>query len=63
MRQLAEECFVEESFVRFFGVRIQTRMAAVRLSGARGGEPPGLRATLRDAVAVCFEPDRFIRAR
>jgi hypothetical protein len=60
MRQFAEECFVEESSVRFYGVRIQTRMAAVRLSGARlflySPVPmtPRLRRDIEDLGEVAF---------
>jgi hypothetical protein len=35
MYEFADEVFVEESSVRFYGFRIQTRMAAIRLSGNR----------------------------
>lgn len=35
MYEFAEEVFVEESAVKFYGFRIQTRMAAIRLSGPR----------------------------
>jgi hypothetical protein len=33
--QLAEDLFLDESTIRFYGVRIQTRMTIVRLSGGR----------------------------
>jgi hypothetical protein len=35
MYEFAENIFVEESAVKFYGLRIQTRMAAIRLSGRR----------------------------
>jgi len=33
--ELASDLFVEEAFIRFYGVKLQTRMAVVRLSGQR----------------------------
>ena len=35
MVEFADEVFVEESSVRFYGFLIQTRMAVIRLSGNR----------------------------
>ena len=35
MYEFADDLFTEESAVRFYGFRVQTRMAAVRLPGAR----------------------------
>ncbi len=35
MREFARNVFVEESVVRFYGFRLQTRMAAIRLPGGR----------------------------
>jgi hypothetical protein len=35
MYEFAKEIFVEESAVKFYGLRVQTRMAAIRLPGPR----------------------------
>jgi Domain of unknown function (DUF4336) len=35
MYEFAKDLFVEESAVKFYGFRVQTRMAAIRLPGAR----------------------------
>lgn len=35
MYELADDLFVQEAEIRFYGVRLQTRMAVVRLSGGR----------------------------
>ena len=35
MYEFAKDLFVEESEVKFYGFRVQTRMAVVRLPGAR----------------------------
>jgi Domain of unknown function (DUF4336) len=35
MYEFAKDLFVEESAVKFYGFRVQTRMAAIRLHGAR----------------------------
>ena len=35
VREFAKDLFVEESAVRFYGFRVQTRMAIVRLAGSR----------------------------
>lgn len=60
MYEFADEVFVEESSVRFYGFRIQTRMAAIRLSGKRlflySPVPlsPGLRDELGRLGRVAF---------
>ena len=52
MYEFADEVFVEESSVRFYGFRIQTRMAAIRLSGNRlfVYSPVPLKGSLRDEL-------------
>jgi hypothetical protein len=52
MHEFADEVFVEESSVRFYGFRIQTRMAAIRLSGSRLFlySPVALTRKLRDEL-------------
>jgi hypothetical protein len=52
MVEFADEVFVEESSVRFYGFLIQTRMAVIRLSGNRLFlySPVPLRSGLRDEI-------------
>jgi hypothetical protein len=67
MYEFAEEVFVEESSVRFYGFRIQTRMAAIRLSGNQLFlySPVPLRSGLRDdlerlgRVAFIVSPNKI----
>jgi hypothetical protein len=67
MYEFAEEVFVEESSVRFYGFRIQTRMAAIRLSGNQLFlySPVPLQSGLRDdlerlgRVAFIVSPNKI----
>ncbi len=53
MRQLADGVFTADAWIRFYGVRLQTRMAVVRLRGERllVYSPIPLRDTPRDELA------------
>lgn len=67
MYEFADEVFVEESSVRFYGFKIQTRMAVIRLSGDRLFlySPVSLRSGLRGElerlgrVALIVSPNKI----
>jgi hypothetical protein len=60
MYEFAKDLFVDESAVKFYGFRVQTRMAAIRLPGARLllYSPVPLSTRLRQELAqlgeICF---------